>query len=350
MQAALRDVSIRGPHSPSFAICQRVLHTCHEIIFNDIPPPITGPYGGLALHAQSRFARRKVKHHLEPAVVGIGLVLAGAPGMPRLTEVMGEVAVEQGRAGENSRDYKSIESQEDDIVLGSSLSQIYSRQEAAEEDGDNDDNPESDDTDMIPPVQLGDPPKPAVRRLVGPAQTVPALPLHLRDVQRSPASEDPLGQNDVDPVVLPYLSTPSISSTRPTPRTSTINRADALLEAYDTESQCQLLRSHYCRSEVSRKSPAHHKSSSHTMARSNLSSVSRTFATDFWLFQDQLGSVLSELSSLHLITSFLLRLEAANILTISHSVCSSFHRSVCSCGVRLLILRIDRSTANHTIG
>ncbi|KAG6887218.1 hypothetical protein C0992_013349 [Termitomyces sp. T32_za158] len=252
MQAALHDVSIRGPRSPSFAICQRVLHTCHEIIFSDLPPPTRGPYSGLALHTQSRFVRRKVKHHPEPAVVGIGLVVAGAPGMPRLTEVMGQVAVEQGRAGEDTHEYKSIESQEDDIVPGLSLSQRYSRQAAAEEDEDND-NPESDDTDTIPTVQLGDPPKPATvarTRLIGPAQTVPALSLHLRDIQRSPASEDPLGQNDVDHVAPPYLSTPSISSTRPTPRTASLNRAEALLAAYDSESQSQLLRSHYCRSEV----------------------------------------------------------------------------------------------------
>ncbi|KAG6900884.1 hypothetical protein C0993_010002 [Termitomyces sp. T159_Od127] len=253
MQAALHDVSIRGPHSPSFAICQRVLHTCHEIIFSDLPPPTTGPYGGLTLQIHSRFGRRKVKHHPEPAMVGMGLVLAGAPGWPRLTKVMGEVAVEQGRADENTHDYKSIESQEDDIVLGLRLSQRYSRQVAVEEDEDNDDNPESDDTDTTSTVQLGDPPKPAAivgRRLIGPAQTVPALPLHLHDIQRSPASEDPLGQNDMDHVAPPYLSTPSISSTRPTPRTATLNRADALLGAYDTESQSQLLRSHYCRSEV----------------------------------------------------------------------------------------------------
>ncbi|KAG5342759.1 hypothetical protein C0989_008709 [Termitomyces sp. Mn162] len=227
---------------------------CHEIIFGDPPSPTVGPYGGLVLPVQSRHVRRKVKHHSEPAVVGIGLVLAGAPGMPRLTDIMGKVAIEQGRVEENAHDYKSVTSQKDDLALGLSSSQTYLRQVAAEEDGDDDDNPESDDTHTIPTMQLDDPPKFATfarRRMIGPAQTVPALPLHLRDIQRSPASEDPLGQNDVDHVPLPYLSTPSIPSTRASsPRTSTLSRADALLETYDAESQSQLLRSHYCRSEV----------------------------------------------------------------------------------------------------
>ncbi|KAG6890684.1 hypothetical protein C0995_005056 [Termitomyces sp. Mi166 len=249
MQAALHDVSIRQPHSPSFEICQRVLHMCHEIIFGDPSPPTPAPYSGLTLPPQSRFLRRKIKHHPEPAVVGIGLVVAGAPGMPRLTEIMGEVAIEQGRA---THDFKSVESQEDDIALGLSPRQTYSHQVAAQEEGD-DDTPESDDTHTTPVMQLEDPSQPAAiarRQMIGPAQTVPALPLHLRDIRRSSSSEDPLGQNDVDHATLPYLSTPSISSIRQTSRTAILNRADALLEAYDAEFQSQLLRSHYCRSEV----------------------------------------------------------------------------------------------------
>ncbi|KAG6866927.1 hypothetical protein C0991_003843 [Blastosporella zonata] len=253
MQAALQDVSVSGHHTQSFAICQRVLHMCHEIIFGDLPAPTPSPYGGLTLPSQSRFARRKVKYNIEPAIAGIGLVLAGAPGMPRLTEIMGQVTVEQGRAEENTHDFKSVESQEEDIALGLSPSQTYRRQTTVDEDGDEDDSPESDDTHTTPPLKLEDAPTPAAfarRRMVGPAQTVPALPLHLRSIRRTRASEDPLGQHDRDPVVVPYLSTPSISSSRPTPCSATMNRVDSLLEAYDPESQSQLLRSHYCRSEV----------------------------------------------------------------------------------------------------
>jgi hypothetical protein len=88
------------------------------------------------------------------------------------------------------------------------------------------------------------------RRTVAAAQTVPALHLHLRTIQRSQASEDPLGQLDTDRVAIPYLSSPSISSARAAPPSASVNLADALLETYDKESQLQLLRSHYCRSEV----------------------------------------------------------------------------------------------------
>ncbi|KAG6850990.1 hypothetical protein H0H93_004477 [Arthromyces matolae] len=249
MQAALHDVPANGSRSQSFAICQRVLHKCHEIIFADLPPPPSTPYGGLALPLQARFARRKIKHHVEPLVVGIGLVLAGAPAMPKLTEIMGQVAIEQGRSEEDTQNMKSVESRDDDLARGLSPRQAYPRQD---EEGDDDDSLESDDTHTTAGVRLEKAPNPAEvarRRAIGPAQTVPALPLHLRNTRRSIAS-DPLGQNDVDPVTLPYLSTPSISTARSTPRTATMNRADTLLESYDADSQSQLLRSHYCRSEV----------------------------------------------------------------------------------------------------
>ncbi|RDB21050.1 Phosphatidylinositol 4-kinase PIK1alpha [Hypsizygus marmoreus] len=255
MQAALKDISSHGHISPSFAICQRVLHMCHEIIFGDPPLPTTSPYVTLNLPTPSRFARRKVKHNAEPAMVGIGLVLAGAPGMPRLTQIMGEVAIEQGRAEESLNQFRSVESQEDDIARGLSPSQnhqvIVAEPEEEQDDDSSPDIDESQPTIQAPHIEAA--PRPgslARRRTVGAAQTVPALPLHLRSIRRSRASEDPLGQLDTDPIAVPYLSSPSIYSARPAPRSATINRADALLETYDTQSQTQLLRSHYCRSEV----------------------------------------------------------------------------------------------------
>ncbi|KAF8077933.1 kinase-like domain-containing protein [Lyophyllum atratum] len=243
MQAALKDLSSSGHGSQSFAICQRVLHMCHEIIFGDPPAPTPSPYVSLNLPSRSRFARRKVKHHLEPTLVGIGSILAGAPGMPRLTGIMGEVAIEQGRMEENIHTFRSVESQDDDIALGLSPSQVYRE---------NDDSPDTDDTHVPHVPHIDDPPKPGTsgrRRTVGAAQTVPALPLHLRNIRRSRASEDPLGQLDAG-INVPYLSSPSITSARPTPRSAAVNPADTLLGTYDTQSQVQLLRGHYCRSEV----------------------------------------------------------------------------------------------------
>ncbi|KAF5380809.1 hypothetical protein D9615_003968 [Tricholomella constricta] len=252
MQAALKDLSSSGHDSQSFAICQRVLHMCHEIIFGDPPAPTPAPYVSLNLPPQSRFARRKVKHHLEPALVGIGLVLAGAPSMPQLTGIMGQVAVEQGRMEENTHEFRSVESQEDDIALGLSPSQAF-QHNAVDDDQDDDESPNSDDTHAAPALRIDDAPKPGTftrRQTIGAAQTVPALPLHLRNIRRSRASEDPLGQLDADHVTIPYSSSPSIPSARPMPRSATISRADALLETYNKQSQEQLLRGHYCRSEV----------------------------------------------------------------------------------------------------
>lgn len=253
MQAAIKDLSITTHDSPSFIICQRVLHQCHEIIFGDLPSPITAPYAFLNLPSQSRFARRKVKPNAEPAVVGIGLVLAGALGMPLLTENMGRVAIEQGRVEEGNH-YRSVESQDDDIVRG-----LHPNRTIEDSTGDDDqDEVESPTTDeshhIIPDLHATrTSTRPGVlarRQTVGAAQTVPALPLHLRTIRRSRASEDPLGQLDSELTPTPYLSSPSISSARTTPRSAALNLADALLEKYDKESQAQLLRSHYCRSEV----------------------------------------------------------------------------------------------------
>jgi hypothetical protein len=251
MQAAVKDLSMTTHNSPSFMICQRVLHQCHEIIFGDLPSPSASPYASLNLPSQSRFARRKVKPNTEPAMVGIGLVLAGVPGMPLLTENMGQVPIEQGRVEEGNH-FRSVESQDDDIVRG-----LHPGQNVEDMGGDNDqgeeDSPNTNESyHIFLATRTSTRPRGLARRqTVGAAQTVPALPLHLRTIRRSRASEDPLGQLDSELAATPYLSSPSIPSARTPPRSATVNVADALLEKYDKESQAQLLRSHYCRSEVS---------------------------------------------------------------------------------------------------
>ncbi|KAJ7449827.1 kinase-like protein [Mycena latifolia] len=257
MQAALRDLSSSPTRSQSFIICQRVLHKCHEIIFADLPPPAPTPYAALNLPFQSRFSRRKVKPHFEPAVIGISMVLAGTPGMPQLTEIMSEVAIEQGRVEEEGTQFKSVESQDEDIASYGSPS---SASLSLEDDGDDMDEPEEDhpirgqvsSPELVLPngtsstriQSLGR------RRTVEAAQTAPALPLHFRNIRRSRQSEDPLGQLDAEAMSTPYQSTPSISSARQPRTTTSLNMADVLLGNYDMPSQVHLLRSHYCRSEI----------------------------------------------------------------------------------------------------
>lgn len=251
MQAALKDLSLARTDSQSFVICRRVLHKCHEIIFGDLPPPSTAPYAALSLPSQPRYPRTKVKPNVEPSLVGIGIVLAGASGMPLLAEAIGHVPIEQGRA-EDDMNIRNVEAPADETATGGGSTQAF---QVNVDDDDEEDVNDTPDTDGTPdatsvPHETGNTTRPGVltrRRTVGAAQTVPALPLHL---QRSRASEDPLGQLDTDNVAIPYLSSPSISSARPAPRSAAINFADALLETYDNESQLQLLRSHHCRSEV----------------------------------------------------------------------------------------------------
>lgn len=271
MQAALQDLAPTRHNTQSFVICQRVLHNCHEIIFGDLPPPATVPYASLNLPFQSRFARKKIKTHAEPALVGMGMILAGAPGMPRITEIMGEVAVEQGRVQDEGQEPQRLASLDDDIVRGVAAALTADTSNDEDNDMEEDDNltgdlipaasdkpttshlPVSSDINTVSyAVAKGGPQR---RQAIGAAKTSPALPLHMRNIREPRLSDDPLGQND--PLLptrsaSPYQSSPSISSLKHQYHLSIPNGTDILLQKYDLQSQSHLLRSHYCRSEVCR--------------------------------------------------------------------------------------------------
>ncbi|KAF5391320.1 hypothetical protein D9757_001874 [Collybiopsis confluens] len=246
MQAALKDLSTSPHNSPSFVICQRVLHQCHEIIFGDLTPSVT-PYSSINFPLRALFPRKKIKPHTEPAVVGIGVVLAGAPAMPRLTEIVGQVAIEQGRAPDLTQSSSGrINSDDEDSAIGPG--RIPGPDPMDDELEPDDDAPPSPDSASSEPAIL------TRRRAMGAAQTVPALPLHLRGLRRSRHSEDPLGQLDAEhnSTFTPYQSSPSISisSARQPLRTASYSHAETLLQTYDLPSQTHLLKGHYCRSEV----------------------------------------------------------------------------------------------------
>lgn len=246
MQAYVTDLSNKRD-SPSFAICQRVLHKCHEIVFGDQLHASSSPYATFTLPSFIR--RRKIKHHAEPVFVGIGVLLAGAPGMPRLAKFSGEVAIEQGRADEEGEISRGYQSNNDDLY-SPSAAQIQ------DTESDNSDMPPSPEDEIPPPFannnKLQPPPKPIGRRRTLGAQTLPALPLHLQNAIRKPklSESDPLGQLDDDQPVLPYKSSPSLPSAKTPQRTASLSRADILLEKYDPQSQMYLLRGHYYLSEV----------------------------------------------------------------------------------------------------
>lgn len=261
MQASLQDLS-SSPSSPSFQVCQRTLQRCHEIIFGDLPTPVSSPYSGLDMPFQACFLRRKVKPHVEPALVGLGLILAGTPAMPKLTKIMGEVALQQGRADEGGSDLKSAHADND---VPSGLGKTTRNDSGDDDDNGSDGKNEDDLTASSRERSSNDicaSHGPAIsqkrtilkrRRTIVAAQTSPAL-VHLQNMHRSTLSEDPLDQLDPSQparVASPYQSSPSIPSTQHPFRQSTLNFGDSLLQRYDLDSQAHLLRSHYYCSEVS---------------------------------------------------------------------------------------------------
>ncbi|KAI6109005.1 kinase-like protein [Pisolithus croceorrhizus] len=252
MQASLQDLSA-CPNSPAFQVCQRTLHRCHEIIFADLPSPASVPYSGLTVSFHSRFSRKGVKPRVEPALVGIGLVFAGTPAMPKLTETMGEVALQQGRAEGDTVEVKGVSTNEEPPPNAPSASPD------ATEDDDNASDEKVEDDGTICFAEASRPnnvPRPCRsplgrRRTIVGARTSPALTL-VDNLHRSHLSEDPLGQLDTSnaaPAPNPYQSLPSIPSSH-LPLRQSILPADTLLQRYDLQSQSYLLRSHYCQSEI----------------------------------------------------------------------------------------------------
>ncbi|EPQ29592.1 uncharacterized protein PFL1_02811 [Pseudozyma flocculosa PF-1] len=100
-QASLYDLSSQ-PHTASFQICQRIFNKCQRILFDDpLRASSSSPYGA----SSARPAPEKISPHNPLAsIVGIGAVLASVPGMPRLADVSGRIAIEQARKKPDSTD------------------------------------------------------------------------------------------------------------------------------------------------------------------------------------------------------------------------------------------------------
>ncbi|KAH7103906.1 kinase-like protein [Auriculariales sp. MPI-PUGE-AT-0066] len=243
MQAYLRDEKLtRNPRA--FQRIQRVLHRTHEIIFAAPTNLVPTPYARTSITAQvaSVFGNRKVKPNAESIVVGVGMITA-AIAVPNFATEIGNIAVEQGRYEDSNELLRSVE------VI--------------------DPDPDDDDPPILPAVEEPDElaksgffPRArsqklsdvldlsggeaasvlaARRRSTLAAQTVPSLILR-------PSTQDPFGQNDTHPPVSPtlaaptppYMSTPSFHIATP-----------SVIPAMPDKLLSSLLRSHYCRSEVS---------------------------------------------------------------------------------------------------
>lgn len=265
MQAHLKDLAVSRYNSESFHICQRILNQCHEMIYGDLPASGT-PYSSFNLPTLPGFIRKKVRPNVQPALVGMGMILAGAPAMPALTDVMGEVAIEQGRLDDQGEDLRSLDNP--DGVVRTKSDRSATTQEEKDEDELTD--PEEDGrkaTQEYEGAAEGQAPLTAARLRGQPrkggalsrrqtiaAQTSPALPLHLKDPRKSRLSEDPFGQNDLPSSSThspsPFQSTPTFSQSKHIRRGNSLTSADLLLQKYDIEAQKFLLRTHFCRSEI----------------------------------------------------------------------------------------------------
>jgi len=208
----------------------------------------------------------------------MGVVLAATPAMPALSEFTGQIAIEQGRADDDARELGSLQMSQTDLAPD-----LIPKTADDNTDLDEPDSPQLEHSGEDSPsdnaslnVRLDyKSPVPAAAA----AQTMPALPLHLRSIQRSRASQDPLGQLDAQiPSHQSSLSLPGPRASRPT----TPNTPDILLEKYDFPAQAQLLRGHYCHSQVCRlfkptlhmKFDALHRSSSFWIWRISVSAFS----------------------------------------------------------------------------
>lgn len=123
-------------------MCQRVLKAVTQIIFDD-PELHASRIGPSSLSSSFQFHRGKVKPHFASALVGIGCVLAGAPGLPQVTSVVGSIAVDQGRRVDiQMPDQSTIATREEEAPPTSPwqpsqpIVSFENEDEDAEEDGD----------------------------------------------------------------------------------------------------------------------------------------------------------------------------------------------------------------------
>ena len=255
MQASLRDFSNVNHNPESRLICQRTLLMCHELIFGEIPPPPASAYPCLSFPHLPQFLRKKVKPRLHPALLGMGVMLASTPGLPTLSRVVGEVAIEQGRLDQQGEDAKSLERYGDDLVRGKAVSP-YDRPTDDDEVDSHSEDAKDEEVPERPPASfeganleggIAERQQHEVNRA---ARTSPDLSLPRKKERPPRFSDDPLGQ--LDPITPPAVtqSVPSLSSIRQTHQPNSSNPSDILLSRYDSGSQVHLLRCHFCRSEV----------------------------------------------------------------------------------------------------
>ncbi|KAI9317864.1 kinase-like domain-containing protein [Dichotomocladium elegans] len=95
LQAYISDLSA-APNSPSFELCKRVLNKCQAIVFSENNPVLDTELADASASLSLGMATHRVRENVMPAVVGIGVILAGI-GQPLMTRSAGDIAIAQGR-------------------------------------------------------------------------------------------------------------------------------------------------------------------------------------------------------------------------------------------------------------
>lgn len=289
MQAALRDLTPSRVLNPRpFLICQRVLHRCHEIIFGDPAEPSRSPYRSLPhspppssalLDSTSQPFRMtsspdtavksptRVNPHVPPSLVGMGTILA-ATAMPGVSDLAGQWAVIQGRKCWDE-DTETRNRVEVDKTGGADVPRQrpgHARQQSSTSGGEEEERPRRPLRSA--PVHASMPHHPSATAPnlgstppftpeLSPRITTPQASPHVKG--EDPFSQHPIGRTGTPPAGpsrhSPFSSVPEFSSNngRSAMRRLQMERTtppENLLAAYSPDAQRQLLRSHYCKSQV----------------------------------------------------------------------------------------------------
>lgn len=312
MQSALHDLTPTRTSNPRpFNICQRVLHHCHEILFGDPPEPSRNPYRSLPTspHASSPsvghiarpssanpFTGRepslppdeplkppvRVNANVGAALVGMGLMAAGAPAMPQFTALAGEWAVIQGRRPLDDESASRARIEVDtsggaDGPRGGDEWNEKQKQTSTQESDSDDDESAASATDKVTKSDSKIDARPTPPQRSATAQpealTSPTRPplmnhvsttaVNLLSQKEDERGRDPFMQNTSAPPLSsvfrkqgshqPFHSVPDMSSGRQLVGGRSASRppsAESLLAAYSLAAQRQLLKSHYTRSEI----------------------------------------------------------------------------------------------------
>lgn len=281
MQSALRDLAPTRKTNPGpFLICQRILSRCHEIIFGDTPDPSHSPYGSFAASSSNSSKTRKTRQpkslrvnaHAGAALIGMGVMLA-APGMSGLSDLAGAWAVRQGRRPMDDDEGRARV--EVDKSGGSDGRQLERQNGAGDGEDDGDSAGEEHASTSSPSqYQQQNTTSSAVsankhQHMARASTTVPNLyspptahqvssPNLSRSTTPQPKGIDPFSQlpsaspsSSTPSRHQPYHSVPELAQSNG--RLIHTDRApapEALLATYSIDTQRQLLRSHYCRSEI----------------------------------------------------------------------------------------------------